>query len=316
MSVLMGRSLPERWCLVNNPFAGLSFCGVPFKNPIITAAGTFNYGREYSRYFDLNVLGGIVTKGTSLLPIAGNPTPRVAETPSGMLNAIGLENKGVDYYVAHDLPWLRQHTDSVIIVNVFGNSASEFAAVAAKLGDLPHFLELNLSCPNVHGGQLPFAADPAAVFEVVSRVKAATNLPVIVKLSPNSDPLPAAEAATRAGADAFSLINTLIGMRIDLSTRRPVLANQTGGLSGPAIFPVALRLVHQLYRHTKLPIIGLGGVSNAEQALEMALAGATLVGVGTAIYQNPLALVEITTQLEQYLSERQQHWSDWVGGAH
>jgi dihydroorotate dehydrogenase (NAD+) catalytic subunit len=297
-----------------DPFANISFCGVSFKNPIITAAGTFNYGREYARLFDPSRLGGVATKGTSRYPIAGNPTPRVAETVGGMLNAIGLENKGVERYIDEDLPWLRQHTN--VIVNVFGNTAQEFAEVVRLLGDLPHLIELNLSCPNVHAGKLPFAADPAAVFDVVTAVKANTNLPVIAKLSPNTDPLMAAEAAARAGIDGFSLINTLIGMKFDLTSKRPVLANTTGGLSGPAVFPVALRLVYELRRATALPIIGLGGVANAENALEMALAGANLVGVGTAMYHNPLVGLEIIENVRLRLIERRETWQQWVGAGH
>lgn len=301
---------------MSGAFQGLEFLGVPFKNPVLTASGTFNFGREYAHLYDLSLLGGITTKGTSPHPIAGNRPPRVAETPRGMLNAIGLENKGVERYVAEELPWLRERVDAAIVVNVFGDTAEDFATVAARLGHLPHLLELNLSCPNVHGGRVPFSADPRAAAEVVSRVKDATALPVVVKLSPNTDPLPVAAAAESAGADGFSLINTLIGMRVDLRTRRPVLANETGGLSGPAILPVAVRLVHLLYRNTDRPILGMGGVSTAEDALELCLAGARLVAVGTAIFTDPFAPLKVIDGLRERLDGSGERWVDLVGAAH
>jgi dihydroorotate dehydrogenase (NAD+) catalytic subunit len=298
------------------PFADLDFLGVPFANPIVTASGTFNFGREYAHLYDLSRLGGITTKGTSPHPIAGNRAPRVAETPFGMLNAIGLENKGVERYVAEELPWLRENYSTRIIVNVFGDTPEEFAEVAGKLGNLPHLLEINLSCPNVHGGLVPFSSDPAATAEVVRRVKDATSLPLIVKLSPNTDPLRTAEAAEAAGADGFSLINTLIGMRIGLDTRKPVLANGTGGLSGPAVLPVAVRMVHALHRATSKPIIGMGGVSTWQDAVELALAGARLVAVGTATFTDPHAPIRVIEGVEAYLSERGERWVDLVGAAH
>lgn len=302
--------------LVGAAFEDLTFLGIRFRNPVLTASGTFNFGREYAHLYDLSRLGGITTKGTSREPIAGNRPPRVAETPGGMLNAIGLENKGVERYAAEELPWLRENVDAAIVVNVFGDTAEDFARVAARLGRLPHLLELNLSCPNVHGGRVPFSADPRAAAEVVARVKDATDLPVVVKLSPNSDPLPVAAAAEAAGADGFSLINTLIGMRVDLRTRRPALANQTGGLSGPAILPVAVRLVHLLYRNTDRPIIGMGGVSSAHDALELCLAGARLVAVGTATFTDPFAPIKVIDGLSAVLDDAGERWIDLVGGAH
>ena len=296
-----------------DPFAGLSFLGLNFKNPIVTASGTFNFGREYAHLYDLSELGGLTTKGTSLHPRAGNPTPRVAETPAGMLNAIGLENKGVEHYVTDELPWLRESFDTKVIVNVFGETPAEFAAVASRLGRWPHLLELNLSCPNVHGGALPFASDPKATEAVVRAVKDATDLPVIVKLSPNTDHLRTAQAAEAAGANGFSLINTILAAKIDTRTGRSALAYGTGGLSGPAVLPVAVRMVMQLARATSLPILGMGGVAGADDALQLAMAGATLVAVGTATFTNPIAPLEIARGLRDRLTAEGRSWGDVVG---
>ena len=293
----------------------VEFLGVRFPNPVVTASGTFNFGREYAHLYPLSRLGAVTTKGTSPRPIAGAPTPRITETPMGMLNAIGLENKGVDAYVAGELPWLKAQ-GARVIVNVFGDAAEDFAHVARKVSPFADLIEVNLSCPNVHGGSLPFAHDPAAAAEVVRRVKDATDRPVLAKLSPNGPLLPVAEALEAAGVDGFSLINTLLGMRMDLERKRPVLGNRQGGLSGPAIRPVAVRLVYELYRHSDRPILGMGGVASAEDALELALAGARLVAVGTATFSDPYAPIKVIEGLERFLEARGERWSDWVGAAH
>ena len=293
----------------------VEFLGVRFPNPVVTASGTFNFGREYAHLYPLSRLGAVTTKGTSPRPIAGAPSPRITETPMGMLNAIGLENKGVDAYVADELPWLKAQ-GARVIVNVFGDAAEDFAHVARKVSPFADLIEVNLSCPNVHGGRLPFAQDPAAAAEVVRRVKDATDRPVIAKLSPGAPLLPVAEALEAAGVDGFSLINTLLGMRMDLERKRPVLGNRQGGLSGPAIKPVAVRLVYELYRHTDRPILGMGGIASAEDALEFALAGARLVAVGTATLANPYAPVQIIEGLANALETRNERWEDWIGAAH
>ena len=293
----------------------VDFLGVRFPNPVVTASGTFNFGREYAHLYPLSRLGAVTTKGVSPRPIAGAPTPRITETPMGMLNAIGLENKGVDAYVTGELPWLKAQ-GARVIVNVFGDEAADFAHVARKVGPYADLIEVNLSCPNVHGGRLPFAHDPAAAAEVVRRVKGATDRPVLAKLSPNGPILPVAEALEAAGVDGFSLINTLLGMRMDLERRRPVLGNRQGGLSGPAVKPVAVRLVYELYRHTDRPILGMGGIASAEDALEFALAGARLVAVGTATFGDPYAPVQVIEGLERELEARGGRWVDWVGAAH
>ncbi|WP_456476013.1 dihydroorotate dehydrogenase [Oceanithermus sp.] len=293
----------------------VEFLGVRFPNPVVTASGTFNFGREYAHLYPLSRLGAVTTKGTSPRPIAGAPSPRITETPMGMLNAIGLENKGVDAYVADELPWLKAQ-GARVIVNVFGDAAEDFAHVARKVSPFADLIEVNLSCPNVHGGRLPFAQDPAAAAEVVRRVKDATDRPVIAKLSPGAPLLPVAEALEAAGVDGFSLINTLLGMRMDLERKRPVLGNRQGGLSGPAIKPVAVRLVYELYRHTDRPILGMGGIASAEDALEFALAGARLVAVGTATLANPYAPVQIIEGLANALETRNERWEDWIDAAH
>ncbi len=297
-----------------NPLS-IDFLGVTFPNPVVTASGTFNFGKEYAHLYPLSRLGAITTKGTSPRPIPGAPPPRVTETPGGMLNAIGLENKGVERYVQDELPWLREQ-GARVIVNVFGDTPEEFAYVAERVSPFAHLLELNLSCPNVHGAGLPFAHDPQAAAEVVRAVKGATDRPVIVKLSPNAPILPVAEACEAAGVDGFSLINTLLGMRIDLETRRPVLGHKTGGLSGPAVKPVAVRLVYELYRHTDKPILGMGGIRTVEDALEFALAGARMVAVGTATFSDPFAPLKLVEGLERFFAGRADTWRDWVGAAH
>ena len=244
------------------PNLSVNVAGMALRNPIMTASGTFGYGEEFSQYVNLNTLGGIVTKGLSLRPRAGNPTPRIVETPGGMLNAIGLQNVGIDAFIEKKLPFLRT-VDTLCVANFFGDTVDEYAEMARRLNELPEVaaLEMNISCPNVKQGGIVFGSDPACAAGVVAACRAATSKPLIVKLSPNvTDVVAMAKACADAGADALSLINTLIGMAIDINTRRPVLANVTGGLSGPAIKPVALRMVLQVARAVKLPIIGIGGI--------------------------------------------------------
>ncbi len=275
------------------------------KNPVITASGTFGYGEEYSKYYDLSLLGGITTKGLSIKPMQGNPPPRVCETPSGMLNAIGLQNVGVDDFIEHKLPFLAGF-DTKVIANIFGNTIEEYEAVAARLDRARgiHAIEVNISCPNVKKGGMAFGTDLEATYDVIKAVRNATSLPVIAKLSPNvTDVVPFADRAAHAGADALSLINTLLGMAIDIKSRKPKIANITGGLSGPAIKPVAIRIVWQVYRAVGLPIIGMGGIMDAQDAVEFMLAGATAVAAGTANFVNPLAPVEIISGIERYLVE-------------
>jgi dihydroorotate dehydrogenase (NAD+) catalytic subunit len=275
------------------------------RNPVITASGTFGYGEEYSRYYNLERLGGITVKGLSLKPIEGNPPPRLCETPSGMLNAIGLQNVGVEHFIHYKLPFLKRY-DIKVIANIFGNTIEEYEAVAARLDKAGgvHAVEVNISCPNVKKGGMAFGTDLDATYDVLRAVRGATGLPVIAKLSPNvTDVVPFAEKAAKAGVDALSLINTLLGMAIDVRTRKPRLANVTGGLSGPAIRPVAVRIVWQVHRAVGLPIIGMGGIMNAEDAIEFILAGATAVAVGTANFVNPTAAADIVEGIKKYLVE-------------
>ncbi|MEE9911175.1 MAG: dihydroorotate dehydrogenase [Deltaproteobacteria bacterium] len=273
----------------------------------MTASGTFGYGEEYADYVDLNQLGGIVVKGLSLKPRLGNPPPRIMETSGGMLNAVGLQNVGVDVFIREKLPFLRQY-DVAVIANIYGESYLEYAEVAGKLSKAQgiHALEINVSCPNVKKGGLSFGSDPKAAAEVTRRVKAETDLPVIVKLTPNvTDIAAVAQAVEKAGADAVSLINTLTGMSIDLKTRTPHLKNITGGLSGPAIKPVALRMVWQVAKRVSIPVIGIGGIMTAEDALEFMIAGANAVQIGTANFVNPRATIEIIDGMRHYLRHHQ-----------
>jgi len=275
-------------------------------NPVTVASGTFGYGQEYSRYVDLNRLGGICVKGLSIRPLQGNPPPRVCETPSGMLNAIGLQNVGVDEFVKSKLPFLRRYSTKVI-ANIFGNTVDEYASVAGKLDGARgvHALEVNISCPNVKKGGMAFGTDLGSTREVLSAVRGATSLPVIAKLSPNvTDVVPFAEVAADCGMDGLSLINTLLGMAIDIHTRKPKIKNVTGGLSGPAIRPVAVRIVSQVHRAVGLPIIGMGGITTAEDAVEFMLAGATAVSIGTANFVNPTAATDVLDGMERYLAEK------------
>lgn len=280
----------------------VSIAGVVFKNPVMTASGTFGSGAEYSEFVDLNLLGGVVTKGVASVPWAGNPTPRIAETYGGMLNAVGLQNPGIDVFIERDIPFLKQYNTN-IIVNVCGKTMEEYCLVAERLSDCAvDLLEINISCPNVKDGGIAFGQNPKAVEAITSEVKKYARQPVIMKLSPNvTDITETAKAAEAGGADALSLINTLTGMKIDVEKRAFALANQTGGLSGPAIKPVAVRMVYQAAKAVKLPIIGMGGIMNAEDALEFLMAGATAISVGTANFSNPGATVEIIEGLERYM---------------
>ncbi len=276
--------------------------GITFKNPIMPASGTFGYGEEYAPYLDLNALGAIVTKGLSLRPRAGNDTPRVCETIGGMLNAIGLQNVGIEQFIYQKLPFLEQF-DTPVIVNFFGNTQDEYGEVAARLDELPGVagLEMNISCPNVKHGGIIFGTDPGAAFAAVEAVRKNTTKPLIVKLTPNvTDIQVTARAVAEAGADAISLINTLTGMAVDVKTRRPRLANTIGGLSGPAVRPIAVRLVHQVVQAVNIPVIGIGGISRAMDALEFLIVGATAVQVGTANFVDPNAMATIIDELETF----------------
>jgi dihydroorotate dehydrogenase (NAD+) catalytic subunit len=279
--------------------------GLKLKNPVMTASGTFGYGREFSRFMDLETLGGVVVKGLSLTPSRGNPPPRVVETASGMLNAIGLENVGLAAFIKDKLPYL-QRLDTAVVVNIYGQTIDAYAELAERLEECEGVaaLEVNISCPNVKAGGIAFGADPKAAHAVVSAIRKRTRMPMWVKLSPNvTDVTTIARAAADAGADALSLINTLTGMAIDVDTRRPVLANITGGLSGPAIKPVALRMVWQVAQAVDLPVVGIGGIMTTEDALEFLIAGASAVQVGTANFVNPRTAVEIVAGMLRYCEE-------------
>lgn len=275
------------------------------KNPVMTASGTFGYGEEYAEFIDLNRLGAIVVKGLSLRPREGNPPPRIIETPSGMLNSIGLQNIGIESFIKDKIPFLRQF-DTVVIVNFFGDTIEEYREAAIALSGVKgiHGLEMNISCPNKEAGWSIFGTDPETTFKVVSAVRKATGLPLIVKLSPNvTDISLMAKVAEDAGADAISLINTITGMAIDIRTKRPKLANIKGGLSGPAIRPIAVRMVWEASRAVRIPVIGMGGIMNYEDAIEFILAGATAIAVGTANFINPSVTVEIISGITRYMEE-------------
>lgn len=282
----------------------VTIAGVELQNPVMTASGTFGSGAEYSEFIDLNALGAVVTKGVSNVPWQGNKTPRIAETYGGMLNAIGLQNPGVDIMIKRDIPFLRQY-NTKIIVNVCGKSEQDYCEVVERLSEEPvDMLEINISCPNVKEGGIAFGQDTKAVESITKAVKKYAKQPVIMKLSPNvTSIVDMAKAAEAGGADALSLINTLTGMKIDIHKRDFALANQTGGLSGPAIKPVAVRMVYQTVHAVKLPIIGMGGISNWEDAVEFLLAGATAISVGTANFYNPTATIEIVKGIEAYLEK-------------
>ena len=283
----------------------VKIAGVELKNPVMTASGTFGSGMEYSEFVDLNRLGAVVTKGVANVPWPGNPTPRVAETYGGMMNAIGLQNPGIEVFVERDLPFLADY-DCKTIVNVCGKTKEDYLEVVERLAEEPvDLLEINISCPNVKEGGIAFGQNPKSVEEITSAVKKVAKQPVIMKLSPNvTDITETAKAAEAGGADCLSLINTLTGMKIDIKKRAFALANKTGGLSGPAIKPVAVRMVYQAAHAVKIPVIGMGGIQNAEDAIEFMMAGATAVSVGTANFFNPYATVEIIEGMEAFLQEQ------------
>jgi len=290
---------------MKKPDLSVNLAGISLRNPIMTASGTFGYGEEFAGYMDLEKIGAIVTKGLSLRPRAGNPMPRIVETAGGMLNAIGLQNVGIDAFIENKTPFFRS-ISTPVIVNFFGNSVEEYAELAARLDAVPEVsgVEINISCPNVKHGGIVFGTDPKAAFSVVRAVRESTGKPVIAKLSPNvTDIVEMALACAEAGADSLSLINTITGMAIDLQKRRPRISNVTGGLSGPAVKPVALRMVWQVYQAVKLPIIGIGGIVTATDALEFMVAGATAVQVGTANFMTPDASQRIAEDMERYLKE-------------
>ncbi|MBR2495922.1 MAG: dihydroorotate dehydrogenase [Clostridia bacterium] len=297
----------------------VNLLGIELDNPIIPASGTFGYGYEFAELYDINILGTFSFKGTTREARFGNPTPRIAETPSGMLNAVGLQNPGVDKVIAEELPKLKKVFNKKVMANVSGFSVEEYVETCAKLDkeEQVGFLEVNVSCPNVHGGGMSFGTDPVAVSKVVREVKKVATKPVIIKLSPNvSDIVSIAKACEDAGADGVSLINTLLGMKIDLKTRKPLLKNTTGGLSGPAVFPVAVRMVYQVAKAVKIPIVGMGGVSSAEDVIEMMLAGATAVEVGAANLVNPFACKEIIEDLPKVMQKYGiTSLQDIIGGA-
>ncbi|MBO4838728.1 MAG: dihydroorotate dehydrogenase [Lachnospiraceae bacterium] len=284
----------------------VDLCGIRLDNPVIPASGTFGYGYEFAEYYDINILGTFSFKGTTPEARFGNPTPRIAECPGGMLNAVGLQNPGVEKVIAEELPKLRRVFHKPVMANISGFSVEDYVTSAARLDkeDCVGWLEINISCPNVHGGGMSFGTDPGAAAEVTRAVKAVTHKPVIVKLTPNvTDIVSIARACEEAGADGLSLINTLLGMRIDLRTRRPLLANTTGGLSGPAVFPVALRMVWQVSHAVHIPVVGLGGITTARDVLEMMMAGASAVEVGTANLISPTACRDIILDLPRVMKE-------------
>ena len=282
----------------------VNIAGVEFKNPVTTASGTFGSGMEYGEFVDLNRIGAVTTKGVANIPWEGNPTPRIAETYGGMLNAIGLQNPGIDVFVNRDIPYLKQF-DTKIIVNVCGRSEQDYCEVVERLADQPvDLLEINISCPNVKHGGIAFGQDPKLVEKITYELKKRAKQPVVMKLSPNvTDITEMARAAEAGGADALSLINTLTGMKIDINRRTFALANKTGGMSGPAVKPVAVRMVYQVANAVKLPIIGMGGIATAEDALEFIMAGATMVSVGTANFHNPYATLEVVEGIEAYMKK-------------
>ena len=284
----------------------VNLCGTELDNPVIPASGTFGYGFEFSRFYDINMLGTFSFKGTTKEPRFGNPTPRIAETASGMLNSVGLQNPGVDNVISQELPRLKMFFSKKVMANVSGFSIEDYVYTCSKLDSEEQvgWLEVNISCPNVHGGGMSFGTSPETAAEVTAAVKKAVKKPVIIKLSPNvTDIVSIAKACEDAGADGISLINTLLGMRIDLKTKKPLLANKTGGLSGEAIFPVALRMVYQVAGAVKIPVIGMGGVSSAEDVIEMMLAGATAVQVGAANLVNPYACRDIINDLPRVMDK-------------
>ena len=280
----------------------VDICGIRLKNPVIAASGTFGFGREHAGYMDLNKIGGISVKGLTLRPREGNKPPRVAETPAGMLNSVGLQNPGVRYFIENEIRFLRQYS-AAIIANIAGNTIEEYCEMSEILSDADiDAIELNVSCPNVKAGCVAFGNTPEGIYEITSQVRKHCRKPLIVKLTPNVTSISGiAAAAEAAGADAVSLINTLLGMAVDIETRRPVLANNTGGLSGPAVKPIAVRMVHEVYKTVKIPVIGMGGIFNGNDAVEFMLAGASAVMVGTANLVYPDACIKVCEGIEQYM---------------
>lgn len=280
-------------------------CGVDFKNPIIPASGVFGYGREYEELFPLSKLGGIATKGTTITRRTGNLSPRIAETPSGILNSVGLQNPGIDYFIDTELPNLMTK-DTVIIANIAGSTVDECVTIAKKLDETDvHMIELNISCPNVKQGGAAFGTSCSGAENITAEVRKATKKPLIVKLSPNVTSITdIAKAVESAGADSVSLINTLLGMRIDINTQRPILKNNVGGMSGPAVFPIAVRMVWQVANAVKIPVIGMGGVSSGKDAIELMMAGASAVQVGAAIFNDPFAPVKIIDEMNEWLDSK------------
>lgn len=283
----------------------VSFAGVTFKTPVLVSSGTFGFGREYHEFFDLSQLGGICVKGLTVKERMGNPPPRIAETPMGILNSVGLQNPGVDAFIKNELPFLRQF-DTNIIANISGNTVEEYCQMTEKLSDAGvDLIEVNISCPNVKAGGMAFGTSCDSAGMVSKEVKRHAKVPIMVKLTPNvTDITEIARAVEENGADAVSLINTLLGMKIDIETNRPILFNNTGGLSGPAVFPVALRMVWQVASSVKIPVLGMGGISKGEDAVEMLLAGADLISVGTACFSDPYAPIHITDGIREYLKRK------------
>lgn len=294
----------------------VKIAGVTFKNPVMTASGTFGSGMEYGEFVDLNRLGAVVTKGVANVPWPGNPTPRVAEVYGGMLNAIGLQNPGIDVFMERDIPFLKQY-DTKIIVNVCGKTEEEYVEVVERLGEEPavSMLEINVSCPNVKEGAIAFGQKADALYHITREIKAKAKQPVIMKLSPNvTDITEMAKAAEAAGADAISLINTITGMKIDIYKRKFAIANKTGGMSGPAIKPIAVRMVYQAAHAVKIPVIGMGGIATAEDAIEFLMAGASAVSVGAMNFVNPYTTTEIVQGIEEYMKQYQvERVTDLIG---
>ena len=298
----------------------VNLCGIEIDNPVIPASGTFGFGKEFAALYDINCLGTFSFKGTTLNPRFGNPTPRIAECAGGMLNAVGLQNPGVDAVIAHELPEMKEFFHKPVMANVSGFSIDEYVETCRKLDTQEQvgWLEVNISCPNVHGGGMSFGTDPKSAMEVTKAVKAVTTKPVIVKLTPNVTDIAAmARAVEDGGADGVSLINTVLGMRIDLNRRKPLLANKTGGISGPALLPLAVRMVYQVYEAVNIPIVGMGGVSSAKDVIELMLAGATAVEVGAANLVDPFSCKTIVEDLPQVMKQYKiENLTDIIGGAH
>lgn len=283
----------------------VNICGVNFNNPLIAASGTFGFGREFSEFYPLEKIGGVSCKGITLKERMGNPPPRIAETESGILNAVGLQNPGVDHFIKNDLHWLKEQ-NTVVIANIAGNTVEEYCAMAEKLSDTEvDFVELNISCPNVKSGGVQFGTSCESVGNITAEVKKHCKKPLMVKLSPNvTDIAEIAKSAEYSGADVISMINTLTGMRIDINTKRPIIRNNTGGMSGPAVFPVAVRMVWQVYNAVNIPIVGMGGISKWQDAVEMLMAGASALQIGTVLFNDPYAPIKINDGIERYMEEK------------